>query len=180
MSSVRTTRRPDLVVLTALTVLVASPACSPPAPEAPPTDGGAAAAAQDAAELRALLDEFLAHAGERSAHERFWADDLVYTSSRGTRTTKAEILAGMAPADGDAPAGGDPASASAAPAGPTYWAEDVDIRLYGSAAVVAFRLMIRPAEGSGDEPSFNLNTGTFVKRDGEWRAVAWQSTVGAK
>lgn len=156
-----------------LLVLIVMAACAPPAAEAPSSDPAA-----DAAALRSLLDDFLANAGAASAHERFWADDLVYTSSRGTRTTKAEILAGMAPADGDAAAGPGSAADSGPPAGPTYRAEDVDIRLYGTTAVVAFRLMIQPPEGSGDEPSFNFNTGTFVKRDGEWRAVAWQSTVG--
>lgn len=163
-----------------LLVLASFAACAPPSPEAPPTDVAEAAdPAADAAALRSLLDEFLAHAGERSAHERFWADDLVYTSSRGTRTSKADILAGMAPAGGDAAAGPGSAAVSGPAASPTYRAEDVDVRLYGTTAVVAFRLMIQPPEGSGDEPSFNFNTGTFVKRDGEWRAVAWQSTVGA-
>lgn len=172
MSSVPARALFNLPILAALVFLTA---CAPPASEAPPIDVVEASAsdpAEEGAALRVLLDEFLAHAGERFAHERFWADDLVYTSSRGTRTTKAEILAGMAPADGDA------AAAGAAAAGPTYWAEEVDIRLYGTTAVVAFRLMIQPPEGSGDEPSFNFNTGTFVKRGGEWRAVAWQSTVG--
>lgn len=172
MSTVRTH---FLRVLGGLAVVTAVASCAPAAPDAPPADAAAepAAADQDMTALRALLDDFLARAGERSAHERFWADDLVYTSSRGTRTTKAEILAGMAPA------GGDSAAAGAAAAGPTYWAEEVDVRLYGTTAVVAFRLMIQPREGSGEEPSFNFNTGTFVKRDGAWRAVAWQSTVGA-
>ena len=49
--------------------------------------------AGDVEDLSAILDNFLAHAGELAAHERFWADDLVYTSSRGTRTAKAEIMA---------------------------------------------------------------------------------------
>lgn len=153
--------------LATLLVLIVMAACAPPAAEAPASDP-----AEDAAALRSLLDDFLANAGAASAHERFWADDLIYTSSRGTRTTKAEILAGMAPAE----SGTEPASA--AEAGPIYRAEDVDVRLYGTTAVVAFRLVIEPTAGSGDEPSFNFNTGTFLKRDGEWRAVAWQSTVG--
>jgi len=143
-----------------LSVLILMAACTPPVAEAPASES-----AEDAAALRSLLDDFLANAGAASAHERFWADDVVYTSSRGTRTTKAEILTGLAQAE----SGPEPA----------YRAEDVDIRLYGTTAVVAFRLVIEPPAGSGDEPSFNFNTGTFLKRDGEWRAVAWQSTVGA-
>jgi len=124
--------------------------------------------ATDAAALRALLDDFLAHADVASAHERFWADDLVYTSSDGTRTDKAEILAGLQ--DGAEDTG----------PGPRYSGEDVDIRLYGTTAVVAFRLVIAPPEGSGEPVRYNLNTGTFLKRDGVWRAVAWQSTRGAE
>ena len=50
------------------------------------------ALANDADDLTALLHEFLAGAGDAAAHERFWADELVYTSSSGTRTSKAEIM----------------------------------------------------------------------------------------
>ena len=42
-------------------------------------------------------------------------------------------------------------------------------------AVVAFRLVGKPA-GEGGPALYYLNTGTFVRRDGEWRAVAWQAT----
>jgi hypothetical protein len=140
-----------------------------PAP-APDADSGAQTVdtAAETAALRALLDDFLANADVASAHERFWAEDLVYTSSTGTRRGKAEIMAGFA----EAP---DP-SADPEPA-PTYSAADVDIRIYGTTAVVAFRLVIEPPEGADGPVRSNLNTGTFLKRDGEWRVVAWQSTV---
>ncbi len=57
----------------------------------------AAAGAGDREDLHRLLDEFLwgASIGDAEVHEAFWGDDLVYTSSRGTRTSKAEIVAGM-------------------------------------------------------------------------------------
>ncbi|MDT8342272.1 MAG: nuclear transport factor 2 family protein [Longimicrobiales bacterium] len=150
-------------------VLVLALAACAPAPVDPPGEASTAVvdSAAAAAEIRTLLDDFLARAGERSAHERFWAEDLVYTSSRGTRTTKAAILAGMAE------------GADTATPGPTYRAEDVDVRVYGNTAVVAFRLVIQPPEGSGDPATFNLNTGMLQVRDREWRVVAWQSTVGA-
>jgi hypothetical protein len=50
--------------------------------------------APDAAALQALLAEFLAGAStnDPAAHERFWADSLVYTGSSGRRIGKAEIL----------------------------------------------------------------------------------------
>ena len=39
----------------------------------------------DFGEITAMLHTFLAGAGDANEHERFWADDLVYTSSEGTR-----------------------------------------------------------------------------------------------
>lgn len=129
----------------------------------------ALASADDArTTLAGMLDRFLAgaSAGDPAAHERFWADDLVYTSSNGTRTDKAAILE-------SARAGVD-----AQPETPpvVYTAEDVDVRVYGDAAVVAFRLVATPT-GDGNAPiQTYFNTGTFLERDGEWRAVAWQAT----
>lgn len=122
------------------------------------------ALAGDADEILGMLDEFLANAGTASAHERFWADDLVYTSSRGTRTTKAEIMASF----GGVEEGGD------SEPGPVYSADEVQLKWYGDTAVVAFKLVGTPPD---DAPvDFYFNTGTFVKRDGEWRVVAWQAT----
>ena len=48
--------------------------------------------APDAAELTKLLQDFLAGAGRNDAamHERFWADDLIYTSSAGRQIGKAD------------------------------------------------------------------------------------------
>ena len=125
--------------------------------------GGAQAG--DADEILGLLDDFLANAGVRSAHERFWAEDLVYTSSRGTRTTKAAILASF----DDAPPGAEELP------GPVYSADEVQLKRFGDTAVVAFKLVATPPN---DGPiDYYFNTGTFVKREGEWRVVAWQATV---
>ena len=60
--------------------------------------------APDVAELTKLLKDFLAGAGRNDAamHERFWADELVYTSALGRRKGKADImreLRGRAPGD---------------------------------------------------------------------------------
>ena len=43
--------------------------------------------ATDAPELTKLLQDFLAGAGRNDAamHDRFWADDLIYTGSAGRR-----------------------------------------------------------------------------------------------
>jgi hypothetical protein len=116
--------------------------------------------ADDEDDLRDLLNDFLAGVSQAETHNRFWAEDLIYTSSAGTRTSKAEIMAGFGEEIDDEP-------------GPAYSAEDVRIQLYGTTAVVAFRLV---ASGGDTEVQQYLNTGTFVKRGGIWRAAAWQAT----
>lgn len=127
-----------------------------------------AVAADDETVLAELLQDFLARADERAAHERFWAEELVYTSSNGTRFGKAEIMEGLDASDaeeaGDAPE--EPAV--------TYSGDNVDIRVYGDTAIVAFRLVGTSADGS--DPNYYFNTGTFLKRDGTWKVVAWQAT----
>jgi hypothetical protein len=57
-----------------------------------------------------------------------------------------------------------------------YSAEDIRIQQYGDTAVVAFRLVATSGSGAEAMIANFLNTGTFVKRNGEWRAAAWQAT----
>jgi ketosteroid isomerase-like protein len=124
--------------------------------------------AKDVAELTRLLNEFLAGASRNDAatHDRFWADELVYTGSSGRRVGKADILKDVRSAP--APKPGDPTT--------TYGAEDVRIQQYGDTAIVAFRLVgTTERDGKTDVANY-LNTGTFLKRNGQWRAVAWQAT----
>ncbi len=126
-----------------------------------------AALGSDAKVLEGLVAEFLAAAHQRSAHERFWADDLVYTSSSGLRFGKAEIMAGFA----------DESAGEAVPPETIYTGEDVVVRVYGDAAVVTFKLVGTPAGSSGANViNHYFNTGTFVRRDGTWKVVAWQAT----
>jgi hypothetical protein len=122
-----------------------------------------------AKELTVLLEEFLdgASRNDIAVHERFWADELIYTSSSGLRTNKAEILERLR-----ASADADTETDAAASEPSEYSAEDVRIQQYGDTAIVAFRLVGR----TGSSVEYFLNTGTFVKRDGEWRVVAWQAT----
>ena len=42
-----------------------------------------------------LMLAFLAKVDEEATHQRFWADDLIYTSSAGSRFGKAQIMAGF-------------------------------------------------------------------------------------
>jgi ketosteroid isomerase-like protein len=125
--------------------------------------------APDAAELTRLLNEFLAGASVNDAnvHDRFWADDLIYTRSAGVRTNKAAMMKNLRNAT--APKPDDPKT--------VYTAEDIQIHQYGDAAVVAFRLVATTTKNGATEVANYLNTGTFVKRDKRWQAVAWQSTA---
>ena len=124
--------------------------------------------APDAAELTRLLNEFLAGASRNDAaiHERFWADDLIYTRSAGRRVTKADILRDLHNAP--APKPGDPAT--------IYTAEDIRIQQYGDTAIVAFRLVATTDHDGTKSVANLLNSGTFVKRNGKWQVVNWQST----
>lgn len=120
--------------------------------------------APDAKELTALLNEFLAGASRNDAtvHDRFWADDLIYTRSAGKRVGKAEIMANVKPQPGEPET--------------IYSAEDIRIQQYGTTAIVAFRLVGKTKKGGDTQIANFLNTGTFLKRDGKWQAVAWQAT----
>jgi ketosteroid isomerase-like protein len=128
-------------------------------------DTGQKAMSGDEVQLTAMLHDFLGSSGQRKAHVSFWADDLVYTSSTGQRFGKAEILSGFDKPDNEEDTG--PAMA--------YTGEDVKVQVFGTTAIVTFKLVGTPDDGSAVKNYFN--TGTFLKRGGEWRAVAWQATV---
>lgn len=130
-----------------------------------------AAEAPDADQLKMLLHEFMTGASndDLAAHDRFWSDDLVYTSSTGDRYGKQEIIQSLVDAQNEGDDGPDV----------TYLAENVDVRQYGDAAVITFRLIgvTHNADGSGRPTVENyFNTGTLVREEGEWRVVAWQAT----
>ena len=126
-------------------------------------------AASDATELTKLLKNFLAGASRNdlATHERFWADDLIYTSSSGRRLGKADIVKEVREE-------GPPKTSD----GQTiFTAEDIRIQQYDTTAIVAFRLVGSTTKEGKVEVANYRNTGTFLKRNGEWRAVAWQATV---
>ena len=129
---------------------------------------GVAQVAPDAAERTKLLNDFLAGASRNdpAVHERFWADDLIYTRSAGRRVTKADIMRDVRSAP--APKADDPKT--------VYTAEDIRIQQYGDTAVVAFRLVSTTETGGAKHVANLLNSGTFVKRNGKWQVVNWQST----
>lgn len=154
----------DAMKTAALFSLILSPVLAFSEPPAPPPS------APDAATLTQLLNEFLDGAAHNDVamHERFWADELIYTRSTGQRLGKADILRDMK-AEAAAPKKSDEGTTA-------YGAEDIRILQYGTTAVVAFRLVATTKKGETTEIANYFNTGTFVKRDNKWKAVAWQAT----
>ncbi len=122
--------------------------------------------ASDAEDLAKMLDDFLAGTYTEAAHAAFWADDLVYTSSAGLRFGKSDIMASFEEVEED----------TALP-DTVYSAAETDIRVYGDTAIVAFKLVGEPTLG-GESAAVEhyFNTGTFLRREGAWRVVAWQAT----
>jgi len=129
--------------------------------------GSAFAQTKVVGEVTALLHEFIAGAGsgDRALFEKFFADDVIYTRASGLVISKADIMASL----------GKPAPASEGKS--SYSAEDITVHEYGDTVIVAFRLVGRTDHGDGNvETSRYRNTGTFLRRNGKWQAVAWQAT----
>ena len=116
------------------------------------------------AELTKLLHEFLhaATVNDRAVFDKFFAEDVIYTRSAGVTINKADIMKSF-----DQPRGQERASQ-------TFDADEITVHQYGNFAVVNFRLIAKPNDGGA--PQYYRNTGSFVKHDGMWQAVAWQST----
>jgi ketosteroid isomerase-like protein len=114
-------------------------------------------------EVSQELRDFLAHVNDPAAHERWWADDLVYTSANGVVRTKQEIVKSVREG-----ASGKEAREPQ----PTFSAEDVKVSQYGDVAVLTFRLVSH----EGDQATYYRNTGVLEKHDGRWQVIAWQAT----
>lgn len=116
------------------------------------------------AEVSAALKEFLAHVDDPAAHERWWADDLVYTGSSGVVKTKPEIVKSVRE---EAVKPKNPSEPDA-----TFTAEDVKVSQYGDMAILTFRLVSH----EGEKVQYFRNTGVLQKQDGTWKVLAWQAT----
>ncbi|REL35357.1 nuclear transport factor 2 family protein [Thalassotalea euphylliae] len=126
--------------------------------------------ANEKAVISQLLNNFLANSvnDDLANHQRFWAEDLIYTSSSGTRFDKSYIIQGIKE--------NSKADENSDTLPPLYWAEDTDIRVYGDTAIVAFKLMHKENAKAKAIKQTYFNTGTLLKRDGIWQVVAWQAT----
>ncbi len=118
-----------------------------------------------AKQIEQLVRKFLADVpkNDPTVFQEFFADDVIYTRAAGVTVTKADILKNI-----DVRATNEP--------GATYDADDVTVHPYGNMAVINFRLV----QHNGADTNYFRNTGTFLKRNGKWQAVAWQATKAAK
>jgi Domain of unknown function (DUF4440) len=121
-------------------------------------------------QLQAKLHDFLVGAGKNdsAAHDAFWADDLMYTSAKGIVKTKAEIMQSVREEAAKPP---DPNAPTA-----TYDAQNVVLHDFGDFAIINFRLVAHTDDHGKQETAFYRNTGTFARRNGDWKVVAWQAT----
>jgi ketosteroid isomerase-like protein len=118
-------------------------------------------------ELKAMLRQFLADASTENAagFDRFFADDVLYTRAAGAMVPKRMIMRSV---DNEEQSADNKV---------TYSAESIVVHDYGDTAVMAFRLVERNALGAGRvEEAYYRNTGTFLRRNGQWQVIAWQST----
>jgi len=126
-----------------------------------------AAGPQDATtqQVTQLVRDFLANVpkNDPKVFQEFFADDVIYTRAVGVTVAKADILKNIG-----VRAANDPQA--------TYDADDFTVHPYGEMAVVNFRLIMHNTENGKATTTYFRNTGTFLKRNGKWQAVAWQAT----
>ena len=118
-------------------------------------------------QLTAMLWQFLSDASAKNAagFEKFFADDVLYTRAAGVLIPKRMIMRSVSNAE------------QSEDAKVTYSADEIVIHTYGDVAVMAFRLTERTALSDGRSEQANFrNTGTFLRRNGQWQAISWQST----
>ena len=129
------------------------------------SESASATAEQTKAAITKSLNDFLTFNADPAQHDRWWAEDLVYTTSAGLVKTKPMIMQAFA----DAAKPGAPKAEPRA----SYSAEDVLVRLYGEMAALTFRLVAHNADGT--LATFR-NSGTLLHRNGKWQVITWQAT----
>lgn len=157
-----------LFAVAALLPIMASASSMPQgnsAASAPATMNLSAKDQTAAKQIEQLVRNFLADVPKNDPRvfQDFFADDVIYTRSAGVTVSKADILKNI-----DVRATNEPQA--------TYEADQVTVHPYGNMAVINFRLV----QHNGAQTNYFRNTGTFLKRNGKWQAVAWQATKAAE
>jgi ketosteroid isomerase-like protein len=93
--------------------------------------------------------------------DRILSDDLIYTHANGLQQTKAELIGVLG--------SGDMKYESITP-------DDVRVWIYHQAAVVTGRASIKIKTGGGEQRFKICYLDVYVKQDGQWQMVAWQSS----
>lgn len=101
--------------------------------------------------------------GSPQAHDKFWAEELTYTSSSGDRFGKEQLMSSMKDAQPK-----DPDNVKV-----WYGAEDIEVKQFGDTVVFNFTLT---AEEEGKITKYFHNTGVLIQRGGHWKAVNWNAT----
>jgi ketosteroid isomerase-like protein len=126
-----------------------------------------AAGPQDATtqQVTQMVRDFLSNVpkNDPKVFQEFFADDVIYTRAVGVTVAKADILKNI------------DARATSAPEA-SFEADDFTVHSYNDMAVVNFRLIAHNTENGKPTTIYYRNTGTFLKRNGKWQAVAWQAT----
>jgi ketosteroid isomerase-like protein len=113
--------------------------------------------AADAARVKALLDM------DYDAAEQLFADELTYCHSNGSQDTKDSYMTGLR-------------------AGNSRYAEmnmfEMSVRAYGETAVLSGKFTAKVIIGGGAREANLLSRVlmVWVKKDGRWQMVAWEST----
>ena len=113
--------------------------------------------AADDARVKALL------AADYDTAEKLFADELTYVHSNGSLDTKQSYMQGLR-------------------AGNSRYAEmnmfDMSVRAYGETAVLSGKFTAKVIIGGGAREANLLSRVlmVWVKRDGNWQLVAWEST----
>ena len=123
--------------------------------ESPPDDPVAQVRALEAANNEAIFH------GDAAAVDQMTSDDFTFITPRGMLLTKGQMLKGVT----NGAFGNEYRE--------TY---DIKIRVYGGAAVVTGRTRLTRQEGGKDYSDAFRFTRVYVRWQGNWRAVAWQTT----
>ena len=117
-------------------------------------------------EVRRANDEILlaAAAGDKAAYTRLLGDDLRWIDGNGRLSSKAERLAGLIP-PGDRPAP------------PTRTFRDVDVKVYGTTAILFVTSDFLDSDGVMQSQIVHR---VFMNRNGQWQLVSHSPTPLAR
>jgi len=92
---------------------------------------------------------------------RILSDDLIYTHANGLQHTKAELVGVIG--------SGDFKYESITPG-------DIRVRIYNETAVVTGRVSMKIKSGAGEQVFKLCYLDVYVRQEGRWQMVAWQSS----